>query len=96
MTIHQNFIAGEWVKADRGAPNINPSDLKDVVGFGDAGGRDDAAKRIGIVDEVLAQCLTRPAKCPASATTKAVQPARASAVKMGAKPTADTSGASGV
>src|SRR5262245_65615811 len=32
MTIHQNFIAGEWVKADAAGPNINPSDLKDVIG----------------------------------------------------------------
>ncbi len=32
MTIHQNFIAGEWAKATNGAPNVNPSDLKDVVG----------------------------------------------------------------
>src|SRR5215470_7833242 len=32
MTIHQNFIAGEWVKAVDAAPDINPSDIKDVVG----------------------------------------------------------------
>jgi len=32
MTIHQNFIAGEWVKAQAVGPNINPSDLKDVIG----------------------------------------------------------------
>lgn len=32
MTIHQNFIAGEWIKATTGAPNINPSNIKDVVG----------------------------------------------------------------
>jgi len=32
MTIHQNFIAGEWAKAQAAGPNINPSDLKDVIG----------------------------------------------------------------
>jgi len=32
MTVHQNFIAGEWTKAANAAPNINPSDLKDVIG----------------------------------------------------------------
>jgi len=32
MTIHRNFIAGEWIKADAAGPNINPSDLKDVIG----------------------------------------------------------------
>jgi alpha-ketoglutaric semialdehyde dehydrogenase len=32
MTIHQNFIAGEWIKAADAAPNINPSDVKDVIG----------------------------------------------------------------
>lgn len=30
--IHQNFIAGHWSAADAGAPNINPSDINDVVG----------------------------------------------------------------
>ena len=32
MTIHQNFIAGEWTKAQNAGPNVNPSDLKDVIG----------------------------------------------------------------
>ena len=32
MTVHQNFIAGEWTKAANAGPNINPSDLKDVIG----------------------------------------------------------------
>jgi aldehyde dehydrogenase (NAD+) len=30
--IHQNFVAGRWSQAEVGAPNINPSDIKDVVG----------------------------------------------------------------
>jgi aldehyde dehydrogenase (NAD+) len=32
MTIHQNFIAGEWTKAADAAKDINPSDLADTVG----------------------------------------------------------------
>jgi acyl-CoA reductase-like NAD-dependent aldehyde dehydrogenase len=37
--VHLNFIAGEWRAGPRAAPNINPSDLSDVVGeytLGDA------------------------------------------------------------
>src|SRR6185369_15268309 len=32
MALHQNYISGEWAKAQQGAPNINPSDTADVVG----------------------------------------------------------------
>ena len=32
MTVHRNFIGGEWVAAANAAPDINPSDLSDVVG----------------------------------------------------------------
>src|SRR3954471_2793667 len=32
MSIHQNYINGEWAKAGAGAPNVNPSNLADVVG----------------------------------------------------------------
>lgn len=32
MTVHQNFIGGEWVAAANAAPNVNPSDLSDTVG----------------------------------------------------------------
>jgi aldehyde dehydrogenase (NAD+) len=32
MTVHQNFIAGNWTPAGAAAPNINPSNTKDVVG----------------------------------------------------------------
>ena len=32
MTVHQNFIAGNWTTAATAAPNINPSNTKDVVG----------------------------------------------------------------
>lgn len=32
MKNYLNFIAGEWVEGDDSSPNINPSDLNDVVG----------------------------------------------------------------
>jgi alpha-ketoglutaric semialdehyde dehydrogenase len=32
MKLHENFIGGEWTKAAERAPNINPSNLADVVG----------------------------------------------------------------
>jgi acyl-CoA reductase-like NAD-dependent aldehyde dehydrogenase len=32
MTVHRNFIGGEWIAAASAAPDINPSDLSDVVG----------------------------------------------------------------
>ncbi len=32
MAVHQNYINGEWAKAGAGAPNINPSNVADVVG----------------------------------------------------------------
>ena len=32
MTVHQNFISGNWIPAGTAAPNINPSNTKDVVG----------------------------------------------------------------
>jgi acyl-CoA reductase-like NAD-dependent aldehyde dehydrogenase len=32
MTVHRNFIGGEWIAAANAAPDINPSDISDVVG----------------------------------------------------------------
>ena len=32
MPAHQNYIAGEWAAAPSAAPNINPSNVADVVG----------------------------------------------------------------
>src|SRR6185503_981816 len=32
MSVHQNYIAGAWAEAAEPAPNINPSNLSDVVG----------------------------------------------------------------
>jgi len=45
MTVHQNFIDGQWVPGERAAPDINPSNTADVVGeYAQAGpGEVDAA-----------------------------------------------------
>jgi aldehyde dehydrogenase (NAD+) len=32
MGLHQNFIAGEWIKSDKVTKNINPSNTDDVIG----------------------------------------------------------------
>jgi alpha-ketoglutaric semialdehyde dehydrogenase len=32
MTLHKNFINGEWVGSDQAKDNISPSDLSDIVG----------------------------------------------------------------
>src|SRR5215510_11396271 len=46
MTIHQNFIAGNWTPAGNAAPNINPSNTKDVVGDYARASRADAENAI--------------------------------------------------
>jgi acyl-CoA reductase-like NAD-dependent aldehyde dehydrogenase len=32
MTLHKNFINGEWIEGENAKDNINPSDLSDIVG----------------------------------------------------------------
>ncbi len=32
MTVHANFIDGQWVSSSQSTANVNPSDLKDVIG----------------------------------------------------------------
>ncbi|HKU45237.1 MAG TPA: aldehyde dehydrogenase family protein [Burkholderiales bacterium] len=32
MTVHANYVGGEWAKAPAAAPNLNPSNVADVVG----------------------------------------------------------------
>jgi alpha-ketoglutaric semialdehyde dehydrogenase len=46
MTIHQNFIAGNWTPAGAAAPNVNPSNTKDVVGEYARASRADAENAI--------------------------------------------------
>ena len=32
MGIHENFIGGSWTEASTAAPNVNPSNTRDIVG----------------------------------------------------------------
>ena len=53
MTIHQNYIAGEWVKAANGAADINPSDVSDVVGDYARASRQDAEHAVAAAKAAL-------------------------------------------
>ncbi|MFN0193673.1 MAG: aldehyde dehydrogenase family protein [Aestuariivirga sp.] len=46
MTLHKNFINGEWVAGESAKPNINPSDVTDVVGEYAQAGRAQAEEAI--------------------------------------------------
>ena len=46
MTVHRNFVGGEWVAAGSAAANINPSDLNDTIGDYARASRDQAAAAI--------------------------------------------------
>ena len=32
MKIHPNYVNGEWTPAAQGAPDVNPSNVSDIVG----------------------------------------------------------------
>ena len=42
MGIHENFIGGSWTEASTAAPNVNPSNTRDIVGEYARGTRDRA------------------------------------------------------
>lgn len=46
MTVHQNFIAGQWTNSAEAVDNINPSNTRDVVGIYVRGSRQDAEAAI--------------------------------------------------
>src|SRR5437667_5728805 len=46
MGIHQNFIGGRWTEASMMAPNVNPSNTRDIVGEYARGTRGDADRAI--------------------------------------------------
>ena len=46
MGIHENFIGGSWTEASTAAPNVNPSNTRDIVGEYARGTRDDANRAI--------------------------------------------------
>lgn len=46
MTVHQNFISGQWTNSAETADNINPSNTQDIVGVYARGSRQDAETAI--------------------------------------------------
>ena len=46
MTVHRNFVGGEWIAAGSAAANINPSDLNDTIGDYARASRDEATAAI--------------------------------------------------
>jgi acyl-CoA reductase-like NAD-dependent aldehyde dehydrogenase len=46
MGIHQNFVGGRWSEASKSAPNVNPSNTRDIIGEYARGTKDDANRAI--------------------------------------------------
>lgn len=53
MTVHQNFIGGQWTNSVETADNINPSNTRDVVGVYARGSRQDAETAIASAKEAF-------------------------------------------
>ncbi|EJW11361.1 putative aldehyde dehydrogenase [Rhodovulum sp. PH10] len=53
MTIHRNYIAGAWVEATDAAPDLDPSDLDDVVGDYALASRHEAEQAIAAAKAAL-------------------------------------------
>lgn len=70
MTAHRNYIGGEWVAAANAAPDINPSDLSDVVG------------EYARASKVDAETAVAAAKAAFPACARMTPQARADALKM--------------
>ena len=56
MTVHRNFIGGEWIAAANAAPDINPSDVGDVVGEYARASRADADMAIAAAKAAVPAC----------------------------------------
>lgn len=56
MTAHRNYIGGEWVAAANAAPDINPSDLSDVVGEYARASRADAETAVAAAKAAFPAC----------------------------------------
>jgi alpha-ketoglutaric semialdehyde dehydrogenase len=53
MGIHQNFIGGRWTEASTAAPNVNPSNTRDIVGEYARGTKGDANRAIEMAKAVF-------------------------------------------
>lgn len=61
MTMHSNYIGGEWLKAAETTDNLNPSDLSDIVGqYGRASAADAEQAIIAAADTFPAWAATTP------------------------------------
>lgn len=56
MTVHRNFIGGEWIAAANAALDINPSDVSDVVGEYARASRADAEMAIAAAKAAFPTC----------------------------------------
>lgn len=56
MTVQRNFIGGEWVAAANAAPDINPSDLSDVVGEYARANKTDAETAVAAAKAAFPAC----------------------------------------
>ncbi|MFZ1895580.1 MAG: aldehyde dehydrogenase family protein [Rhodoplanes sp.] len=56
MTVHRNFIGGDWIAAANAAPDINPSDVSDVVGEYARASRADADMAIAAAKAAFPAC----------------------------------------
>jgi len=43
---YKNFVGGEWLETSAGTPNVNPSDISDILGHAARGGRDELDRAI--------------------------------------------------
>lgn len=53
MTLHKNYIGGQWVAGTDASVNINPSDTNDVIGEFSNASREQVADAIGVARKAL-------------------------------------------
>src|SRR6478672_3565138 len=75
MGIHENFVGGNWTEASTAAPNVNPSNSRDIVGEYARGTRDDANRAIGIAKTAF-PAWSRTRSWPARTNSAGCSPAR--------------------
>jgi hypothetical protein len=66
MGIHENFIGGSWTEASTAAPNVNPSNTRDIVGEYARG----SPRNRSCCCEIVSGCQVDPAVCWRAHTVK--------------------------
>jgi superoxide dismutase, Cu-Zn family len=69
MGIHQNFIGGRWTEASTAAPNVNPSNTRDIVGEYARGTKGDANRAIEMAKAAFPMWSRSSASIPGLAQT---------------------------